>query len=232
VAGEVIRGARGTCSEAGIVLAGGHSIDSEEPIFGLAVNGLVKKDALQTNGGARAGDLLFLSKPLGVGLLATAEKKGGLRDEDRGLAAQSMMKLNSIGAELAALPGVHAMTDVTGFGLLGHLREMCEASGVTARVDFDAVPRITDLSPYIESGMIPGGTRRNWASYGEAIDCPDEARRSLLCDPQTSGGILTAIDPAHADGLVAQFEAHGIGHLARPIGEMLPAEAGALVRVR
>ena len=223
IAGQVIRGARNSCAEAGIALAGGHSIDSTEPIFGLAVNGLVKKQFLKTNGGAHPGDLLFLSKPLGVGILATAEKKGGLREQDQGRAAASMARLNSIGSALAELPGVHAMTDVTGFGLLGHLREMCEASGASGRIDFDQVPRITDLGSYIEAGMIPGGTRRNWASYGTAIDCPDEAQRALLCDPQTSGGLLTAVAPEAVGAVVALFNERGIGELAQPIGEILPA---------
>lgn len=231
VAGEVLGGARKVCAEAGIVLAGGHSIDSEEPIFGLAVNGVVSRSQLKTNAGAQAGDLLFLSKPLGVGLLATAEKKGLLRDEDQGRAAASMMRLNSIGAEIAKLDGVHAMTDVTGFGLLGHLREMAEASRAVARVDFAAVPQLTDLAPYLEAGAIPGGTRRNWASYGDAIDCPDESRRHILCDPQTSGGILTAIDPAHADELVALFEEQDLADLAKPIGTIEAGEKGTL-RVR
>lgn len=229
VAGQVIRGARNACAEAGIALAGGHSIDSPEPIFGLAVNGLVKKKFLKTNGGAQPGDLLFLSKPLGVGILTTAEKKGGLRDEDRGRAAASMGKLNSIGSVLAELPGVHAMTDVTGFGLLGHLREMCEASDASARIDFDRVPQISDLGPYLEAGMIPGGTGRNWASYGTAIDCPDEARRGLLCDPQTSGGLLTAVAPDAVDSVVALFEQAGIGELAKPIGEILPTAESVIV---
>jgi selenide,water dikinase len=124
------------------------------------------------------------------------------------------------------------MTDVTGFGLLGHLREMCEGSGTTARVDYEEVPKITDLGPYVEAGMIPGGTRRNWASYGDAIDCPDESRRAVLCDPQTSGGILTAIDPQHAGELVDLFGDNGLGDLAKPIGEIGPAADGALVSVR
>ncbi|HSP43597.1 MAG TPA: selenide, water dikinase SelD [Luteolibacter sp.] len=232
VAGEVLGGARAVCAEAGIALAGGHSIDSEEPIFGLAVNGLVARSRLKTNAGARPGDLLFLSKPLGVGLLATAEKRGTLRDRDRGLAAASMMRLNKIGAHLAEIEGVHALTDVTGFGLLGHLREMCAASAVNARVDFPAVPLIGDLAHYIAAGAIPGGTRRNWASYGDFIDCPDETRRTILCDPQTSGGLLAAVDPSHADDVAALFEAHGLGGFARPIGEITAMREGApLVRV-
>lgn len=231
VAREVIRGARGVCGEAGISLAGGHSIDSPEPIFGLAVNGLVKRCNLKANEGARPGDLLYLTKPLGVGILATAEKKGKLREEDIGKAAESMTRLNSIGAKLSPLEAVHAMTDVTGFGLFGHLLEMCRASGVSAELDFSAVPLIADLGGYLAEGMAPGGTGRNWASYGGAIDCADQTVRAILSDPQTSGGLLVAVDPAVVAELEAVFQSHGLGIEPRPFGEICP-EGDARARVR
>ena len=232
VAGEVLAGARMVCSEAGIALAGGHSIDSGEPIFGLAVNGLVPRRHLKTNAGARPGDLLFLTKPLGVGLLATAEKKGLLHERDKGLAAASMMKLNSVGAEAARLDGVHSMTDVTGFGLLGHLREMCVASESAAEIDFASVPLLTDLQPYLQAGTVPGGTRRNWASYGGAIDCADETQRDILCDPQTSGGLLIAVDPTAADTLAGLLDRHGLPAPQRPVGRIVsPEDGGPAVRV-
>lgn len=230
VAREVIRGARSICAEASITLAGGHSIDSPEPIFGLAVNGLVKRANLKANEGARPGDLLFLTKPLGVGILATAEKKGKLRPEDIGKAAGSMMRLNSIGAKLSVLDAVHAMTDVSGFGLFGHLLEMCRASKVSAVIDFAAVPQISDLAAYLAQGMAPGGTRRNWASYGEAIDCPDETRRAILSDPQTSGGLLIAVDPAALAEVEAVLQNHGIAVEPRPVGTIRPS-AGAESRI-
>ena len=222
VAREVIRGARAICAEAAITLAGGHSIDSPEPIFGLAVNGLVKRSHLKANEGARPGDLLILTKPLGVGILATAEKKGQLRPEDVGKAAASMTRLNSVGAKLARLASVHAMTDVTGFGLFGHLLEMCRASKVSAGIDFAAVPQLGDLAGYLTAGMAPGGTRRNWASYGTAIDCPDEIRRAILSDPQTSGGLLIAFDPAARADVEGVLHAHGLAIDAHPIGTIRP----------
>lgn len=223
---EVIRGARAVCAEAAITLAGGHSIDSPEPIFGLAVNGLVQRAHLKANEGARPGDLLFLTKPLGVGILATAEKKGKLRPEDIGKAAASMTRLNSVGAKLARLDSVHAMTDVTGFGLFGHLLEMCRASNVAAAIDFAAVPQLADLSGYLADGMAPGGTRRNWASYGDAIDCAGENRRAVLSDPQTSGGLLVAVDPAALTEVAELLENHGLAMTPRPIGEIRPFTGG------
>ncbi len=227
VAREVIGGAKSVCAEAGITLAGGHSIDSPEPIFGLAVSGLVKKDKLKTNEGAKPGDLLYLTKSLGVGILATAEKRGVLRADDVGKAAASMVRLNSAGAEFAELDCVHAMTDVTGFGLLGHLWEMCRAGGVTAELDFDAVPKLADLAHYLGQGVAPGGTHRNWASYGKAVDCGDELRRMILSDPQTSGGLLVAVDAADRERFEAVFGSCGLAAEAVPIGRISAGGAGA-----
>ncbi|MCF7732717.1 MAG: selenide, water dikinase SelD [Akkermansiaceae bacterium] len=232
VAREVIRGARSVCAEAAITLAGGHSIDSPEPIFGLAVNGLVKHSHLKANEGARPGDLLFLTKPLGVGILATAEKKGMLRSEDIGKAADSMTRLNSIGAKLSVLESVHAMTDVTGFGLFGHLLEMCRASKVSAEIDFAAIPQLSDLAGYLAQGMAPGGTRRNWESYGNAIDCPDETRRAILSDPQTSGGLLIAVDPMAGTEVKEIFQSHGLAIDPHPVGTIRPRTgAGSRIAV-
>jgi selenide,water dikinase len=231
IAREVVAGARSICAEAGIMLAGGHSIDSPEPVFGLAVNGLVRREHLKTNGGARPGDLLFLTKPLGVGILSTAEKRGGLKAADTGKAAASMVRLNRIGEDLARLPGVHALTDVTGFALLGHLLEMCRASHVSARIEFSAIPQLADLAAYVAAGMAPGGTRRNWESYGREVDVPEETARAILCDPQTSGGLLAAVDPAAVDEVVRTFERHGLGAHLRPIGKLGTYETGARVTV-
>jgi selenide,water dikinase len=230
VAREVVAGAREACLDAGIALAGGHSIDSPEPIFGLAVTGRVQIAHLKRNGGARAGDLLFLTKPLGVGVLTTAQKQGKLRPEHATLARDSMVTLNRIGTALGTKPWVRAMTDVTGFGLLGHLSEMCEASDVTARVEFDRVPRLepTAVDDYIRQGCVPGGTNRNWDSYGAKIAPLDDHRRKLLCDPQTSGGLLVAVDPAHADDFRAVARDHGIA--TDSLGSM-EARSGALVKV-
>lgn len=228
VAAKVIEGARSICAEAGITLAGGHSIDSPEPIFGLAVNGIVPRSQLRINGGAKPGDLLFLTKPLGVGILATAEKKGKLAEADQGKAAASMTRLNRIGADLAEIDGVHALTDVTGFGLLGHLREMCEASDAQAEVAFSKLPLLADLPGYLDQGMSPGGARRNWESYGEHVEVTDDHQRSILCDPQTSGGLLAAVDPESVDEVVALLEAQGLSLHLEPIGQLTEPQADRL----
>lgn len=239
VAQRVIEGGKSICVEAGIPLAGGHSIDSPEPIFGLAVNGLVDIDKIKQNNTAREGDVLFLTKPLGVGILTTAEKKGLLKEEHRGLAAKQMMQLNKVGEALGRLPGVHAMTDVTGFGLFGHLTEMAEGSGLTAILDrFDAIPLITsDLQSYIRQQSVPGGTHRNWDSYGEKIDlgketvADPEIIKAILADPQTSGGLLIAVGENDVPAVRAVLENAGLGAFTEPIGHMTKAE-GYSVRVR
>ncbi|MDO9624537.1 MAG: selenide, water dikinase SelD [Pseudomonas sp.] len=193
VAREVIRGARAVCDQAGIPLAGGHSIDAPEPIFGLAVTGLVEKRHMKRNDTATAGCKLYLSKPLGIGILTTAEKQAKLRSEDIGLARDWMCTLNKPGSRFGKLAGVTAMTDVTGFGLLGHLVEMADGSGLTARVEFARVPRLASAEYYLEQGCVPGGTQRNFDSYGDKIAPLPELHKLLLCDPQTSGGLLIAV---------------------------------------
>ena len=196
VANRVIEGGRKACLEANIPLAGGHSIDSPEPIFGLAVTGRVNVDQLKENGGAAPGDLLFLTKPIGVGILSTAQKKKKLKSEHSQIARDSMVKLNKPGSVFAKLPYVKAMTDVTGFGLLGHLSEMCEASNTTAIINFDKVPFLNKdvLNYYLNEKCIPGGTHRNWSSYGHKIAPLPDDQRFLLADPQTSGGLLVAVE--------------------------------------
>lgn len=202
VAGEVLAGSRAVCAEAGIPLAGGHSIDSPEPIFGLAVTGRVRVENLKQNNTATAGCRLYLTKPLGVGILTTAQKKGILKPEHAELAPRQMAQLNKFGAVLGKLPYVKALTDVTGFGLLGHLTEMAEGSGLSAEVDFANVPKLPVVDEYLAQKSIPGGTHRNWDSYGHKIaDLPDQ-QRFLLADPQTSGGLLIAVKPDAA----AEFE--------------------------
>jgi selenide,water dikinase len=226
VARQVIEGSRSICEEAGIPLAGGHSIDSPEPIFGLAVNGLVRLENIKQNDTARAGDLLLLTKPLGVGILTTAEKKGILRPEHQGLAARQMMRLNRAGEALGKLPGVHAMTDVTGFGLLGHLTEMAEGSGLSARIFLSKVPFIIQgLESYLEQGSYPGGTTRNWDSYGHHIHFSDGVDphhgKYLLADPQTSGGLLIAVAPSSLPAVQDTFASFGLEAHTEPIGEIL-----------
>lgn len=226
VAQQVVDGARSICLEAGISLAGGHSIDSPEPIFGLAVNGMVPVKNIKKNNSAQVGDVLFLTKALGVGILTTAEKKGLLKPEHTQLAAQQMMQLNKIGALLGSLDAVTAMTDVTGFGLLGHLVEMAEGSGLSARLRFDKVPIICpEIYDYIGAGSVPGGTNRNWASYGHKIGPISPAQKALLADPQTSGGLLIAVKAEHADELAKLLADNGLADFCQPIGEMLAAGA-------
>lgn len=219
VAGEVIRGARAVCELAGMPLAGGHSIDTPEPIFGLAVTGEVYKDQLKRNDTAEVGAKLYLTKPLGIGILTTAEKKSLLRPEDLGVACGWMCTLNDAGVEFAKLKQVQAMTDVTGFGLLGHLVEMADGSGVTAELNVAAVPRIDGVDYYLAKGAVPGGTERNYLSYGERISDISEAQKQLLCDPQTSGGLLVAVSPEGEQEFL-QVAQH-LGMKLEPIGKLV-----------
>lgn len=221
IAQKVIEGSRSICQEAGIPLAGGHSIDSPEPIFGLSVNGLVHINHIKQNNKAEEGDLLFLTKPLGVGILTTAEKKGILKADHRGVAANQMMQLNKVGEELGKVEGVHAMTDVTGFGLLGHLVEMAEGSGVSAELNFGNIHQITpDLEEYINQKSVPGGTNRNWDSYGEKIAPLSDLQKAVLADPQTSGGLLVSVGIEALKDLKEIFINFGLGQFINPIGEM------------
>lgn len=195
IAQQVVDGGRTVCQMAGIPLAGGHSIDSPEPIFGLAVTGIVDKSGIKQNNTAREGDLLFLTKPLGIGILSTAQKKGLLLPADEELLIKTMCTLNKIGMELGKLHGVHAMTDVTGFGLLGHLLEMVNGSGLSAVLNLNQIPLLPNLKDYLDAGSYPGGTTRNWESYGHEVGPLEETWRLILADPQTSGGLLIAVDP-------------------------------------
>jgi len=222
VANLVVEGGRSVCAEAGIPLAGGHSIDNPEPLFGLAVTGRVKLENLKKNGGAGIGSSLFLTKPLGVGIFSTAQKKGLLRPEHARLSKESMLKLNKVGARFGQLEYVEAMTDVTGFGLLGHLSELCEASAASARVYFDQIPLLdaAGLHGYADMRCIPGGTHRNWESYGHKIAPLSERQREILCDPQTSGGLLVAV----RRGAETAFQAIAAenGYVLEPIGQIIP----------
>ncbi len=202
-ANQVICGARDACQQAGIALAGGHSIDSPEPIFGLSVTGEVSLPHIKKNSGAKANSSLFLTKPLGVGILATAKKKNSVSIEDYNTAINSMLKLNSIGHAYGELNYVNSITDVTGFGLLGHLLEVLEASNLNAHIHFDKIPLLCDLKKYIDAGTIPGGTNRNWDSYGDKISEISSYQRAILADPQTSGGLLVSVDQGSEDKFLA-----------------------------
>lgn len=229
VARAVIEGGRAACADAGIPLAGGHSIDAPEPIFGLAVTGLVPLKNLKRNDTARAGAKLYLTKPLGIGILTTAQKAKKLRPEHTHIAPELMCTLNKVGEALGALDAVVAMTDVTGFGLGGHLLEMCEGSGVDARIDLDRVPVLPMVDAYLAQGCTPGGTGRNFDSYGHKLPALDDRQKAILCDPQTSGGLLIAVMPEGEARVRTLLEAAGLQ--AQPIGELVPC-AGLPARVR
>jgi selenide, water dikinase len=217
VAREVIEGGRAVCEAAGIPLAGGHSIDSPEPIFGLAVTGLVDNRHLKCNDGAEAGCELFLTKPLGIGILTTAQKQGKIAEGDIDPAVEAMTTLNKIGAAIAQLEGVTAVTDVTGFGLLGHLAEMCEGSGIGAVVRFEDVPLLPKVREYLAMECVPGGTRRNFQSYGHKIGPMTPEQQDILCDAQTSGGLLCAVRKDAVDAFLTVAAAEGLS--LKSIGE-------------
>lgn len=221
IAQQVLDGARAICAEAGIPLAGGHSIDAPEPIFGLAVTGLINNAHIKRNNTAGVGDLLYLTKPLGIGILTTAEKQGKLLPEHAQLAPQVMKTLNIIGQKFAALDDVTAMTDVTGFALLGHLLEMCQGSGVAAVIDFEQVPHLDFVNDYIDQGCIPGGCERNFISYGDQVGPLSAKQKTLLCDPQTSGGLLVAVQPKGKEAFEALCKKNGLN--LQPIGELVAA---------
>ena len=194
IAQQIVEGGRAACATAGIALAGGHSIDAPEPIFGLAVTGVIPTEKVKRNASATAGCELFLTKPLGIGILTTAEKRGILKPEHQYLARDAMCQMNLIGAEFSKLDEVKAMTDVTGFGLLGHLKEVCEGSNLRAEVNFADIQTLDGVRDYIAKGSVPGGTNRNFESYGHLISPLTDEQKAILCDPQTSGGLLVAVE--------------------------------------
>ena len=219
IAREVIDGGRSVCRDAGIVLAGGHSIDSPEPIFGLAVTGRVQIPYLKQNSNARVGDKIFLTKPIGIGILTTAQKQNKIMDEDMVRAINTMCQLNSVGPKVAKINGVNAITDVTGFGLAGHLLEVCIGSNVGAKVDYDNIPILPNITKYLDQGCSPGGARRNFESYGSNINKLSPHMRSIVCDPQTSGGLLISVSkPAESEFKELISDS---GFSLTPIGEII-----------
>jgi selenide,water dikinase len=219
-AGAMLEGGREVCATAGIPLAGGHSIDCPEPLFGLAVTGRVAIKHLKQNNTARPGDVLFLTKGLGVGIITTAQKRGLASSEDVKRAVESMQTLNSIGADLGKMPEVHALTDVTGFGLLGHLVEMCQGSELSAKLNFESIPQLLPgrLKHYHNLGAVPGGTKRNFQSYGHHCKVEGGFVQDLLTDPQTSGGLLIAVHPEAQNEVIRLGLKYGIE--LQPIGEL------------
>jgi selenide,water dikinase len=220
--GQIIRGGESICAEAGIPIAGGHTIDSVEPIYGLVVMGLVHPSRVKRNADARAGDTLILGKPLGVGVLSAALKKEVLGADGYAAMIANTTKLNKPGKALAEMSGVHALTDVTGFGLLGHLLELARGAGLSARLDMGAIPLLPGVEQLAHDGFVTGASGRNWDAYGHDVELAPSitpAQRALLTDPQTSGGLLVSCDPARADEVLALFAREGFGHAA-VIGRM------------
>ncbi|MFZ1359643.1 MAG: selenide, water dikinase SelD, partial [Saprospiraceae bacterium] len=196
-----------------------HSIDNQEPIFGLAVTGSVVIANLKRNDTAQPGSILYLTKPLGIGILATAQKKGILSEDHKDIAANSMVILNDVGLELSEIVAVTALTDVTGFGLLGHLLEVCEGSNVSANINYSKVPIFKEIHGYLDKKCIPGGTLRNWDSYGHKLKIEDETQRHILFDPQTSGGLLIAVKKEAAQKVESILRSKGL--YSEPIGEII-----------
>lgn len=228
---EILRGGETVCQAAAIPIAGGHSIDSVEPIYGLAVTGVVDPKRVKRNSSAHAGDVLVLGKPLGVGVFSAAFKKGVLDDAAYRVMIDTTTQLNLPGIELAALTGVHAMTDVTGFGVLGHLLEICRGSALTAQVTSRAVPLLTGARALAEAGIATGASARNWQSYGKDVELGSRVEswlKTMLTDPQTSGGLLVACDPAELKQVEQCFARHGFGGAA-VIGRMMAGEAKVIV---
>lgn len=225
VARSVLDGGRMLCKEAGIPLAGGHTIDSLEPIFGLAVTGTVAIKYLKKNNSARQGDLVLLTKPIGVGLMATAIKRGLLKEHHYQGLIKQLTALNRIGEKLGKLSGVHAMTDVTGFGLLGHLIEMTQGSKLSVDLEYSAIKRIAGVEEYILQKTIPGATARNWKSYGEKVSIAEHINRDeamcLLPDPQTNGGLLISVAPEALSQVKEIFSQQGLESFTTPIGKLV-----------
>lgn len=216
IASLVVEGGRSVCNEAGIPLAGGHSIDSPEPIFGLAVTGIVANNHLKQNSQAEPDCDIYLTKPLGIGILSTAQKRKKIEGNGIQPAIDAMCTLNKIGSELSQLEGVVALTDVTGFGLLGHLGEICSGSTISAVIDFDQVPLLPDTKKYLAMDCISGGTRNNFASYGHTIAPMTDEQKWILCDAQTSGGLLVIVKKDHRDPFLELTRKHGLN--LSPIG--------------
>lgn len=226
VAARVLEGARSICSEAGMPLAGGHSIDCPEPVFGLAVNGLCPTSSIRANATATDSCKLYLTKPIGIGIITTAQKKGMVDPSDYQHAVDAMTTLNKPGMFFGTLDGVKALTDVTGFGLLGHLSEICDGSEVSAEIWFDQVPTLPNVNNYIERKCIPGGTQRNWKSYGQRVGLNDQSLINILCDPQTSGGLLVAVEDDQSEDFETQCLKENIS--IHEIGRTIPQTEKAI----
>lgn len=224
---QILAGGESVCRAAGIPVAGGHSIDAPEPIYGLVGVGVAHPDQIKRNDTARSGDVLVLGKPLGIGIMSAALKKGKLDADGYAQMVASTTQLNTAGADFAAIGDVHAMTDVTGFGLLGHLLEICRGSALSAKLDFDRLPIWPAARELAQAGFAPGAADRNWASYGHSVGLSDNLsawQQKMLCDPQTSGGLLVACARDALGQILEIFKAHGFDS-AQPIGELTEGAA-------
>jgi selenide,water dikinase len=231
MATQIFAGGADLCGEANIPVAGGHTIDSPEPIYGLAVVGLVHPDRIMRNCDSKAGDVLILGKGLGVGILGAALNKDELDPKGYEVMVESCVKLNSVGADLAQLDGVNAITDVTGFGLGGHLYEMCKGSGLGARLSWDKLPLLDGAADYAQKGYNTGAANRNWESFIDHVtvfDGIEQWQKNLLMDPQTSGGLMISCDAGSVDEVLALFKKQGYGY-ASVVGEMHEGDARVTV---
>lgn len=222
---QVLEGGRSICAEAGIPLAGGHTIDTLEPMFGLAVTGTAASKNIKQNNTAREGDVLFLTKPIGTGILTTALKRGLLQPQHYDTVLKQIISLNKIGEALGKLEGVHAMTDVTGFGLLGHLLEMAEGSKLMAQLHYGFLKKFDGFENYLAQRTTPGATARNWSSYGNKVQLDAQLNEAealgILPDPQTNGGLLVAVDPATVPTIQKLFSENGLSAFTQPVGALI-----------
>jgi selenide,water dikinase len=221
---KILAGGESVCRQAGIPIAGGHSIDAPEPIYGLVGIGVVDPRRVKQNSGGRAGDVLILGKPLGVGIYSAALKKGALSPEQYAAMIAATTQLNTAGADLAAIDGVNAMTDITGFGLLGHLLEITRASNLAARIELSRLPLLPGVEELVQDGHVTGASQRNWASYGDEVKIADdiaELQRAVLTDPQTSGGLLVSCRAELRESVLEVFRRHGFDR-ATEIGALQP----------
>jgi selenide,water dikinase len=221
IAKEIVSGAKHICDKAGIPLAGGHSIDIPEPVFGLAVNGFVEKKYLKKNNSGKPGDVLFLTKPLGIGIMASAMKRDKIRPEEVTSLIKLLCRLNDVGEKVAKISGVNAMTDVTGFGFLGHLAEMCEGSNVSAEIDYKKILLIDGVQKYMEQFIFPDNTYRNWNSYEKKVSGINGPAFISLSDPQTSGGLLIAAREESVTEITELFIQHNLQQHIEPVGKLI-----------
>ena len=233
LAHQVLEGARAICAEAGIPLAGGHSIDSAEPIFGLAVTGMIDIEKIKKNNTAREGDHLFISKPIGLGILSTAQKRGVLSAEASALMIQQMTHLNKLGEKLGEIKGVNAVTDVTGFGLLGHLIEIAEGSGLSAELFYSSIPIIEEARVYLQQRIVPDATYRNWNSYSNKVEFEKGVNVmeafNLLPDPQTNGGLLFSVDERNISEIESLLISLGYDAFIKPIGRFVSSKEKVVI---